>query len=151
MEVMETKTAVLFERAEVAIDSGGAGRYRGGVGFRRECASSPTASSITVSKKTTSPPWALEGGGESTPNAMIVLSRHAAGRPVGTRRVPVRAGERFRVVTAGGGGRGDPRRRDRIRVREDVLDGFVSPAAARGLYGLTETRPTEPTPGGPSS
>ena len=88
---------------------------------------------------------------------MIVHPDTPRAARLGTRRVPVRAGERFRVVTAGGGGRGDPRRRDRTRVREDVLDGFVSPAAAHRLYGLTETTPTEPinpiepTPGGPSS
>jgi N-methylhydantoinase B len=55
---------------------------------------------------------------------------------VSTKRVPVQPGDRFRVVTAGGGGHGDVRDRDPDAVREDVLDGFVSPEAARDVYGV---------------
>ena len=157
MEVMETKTAVLFERAEVLIDSGGAGRFRGGVGFRRELRFVADGELITVSKKTTSPPWALEGAGESSPNAMIVHPDTPRAARLGTRRSPsgpasasassprAAAVAAIRAVATGRG------------AREDVLDGFVSPAAAHRLYGLTETTPTEPiypiepTPGGPSS
>ena len=45
-------------------------------------------------------------------------------------------GDRVIIQTGGGGGYGDPRRRDRDRVRTDVLRGYVSANAARTAYGL---------------
>jgi N-methylhydantoinase B len=49
------------------------------------------------------------------------------------------AGDRVRIRTGGGGGYGDPKRRDRERVRTDVMRGYVSPEAAREIYGLDTT------------
>ena len=49
------------------------------------------------------------------------------------------AGDRVRIRTGGGGGYGDPKRRDRERVRTDVMRGYVSPEAAREVYGLDTT------------
>ena len=45
-------------------------------------------------------------------------------------------------TTGGGGGYGDPKRRDRDRVRTDVMRGYVTPEAAREIYGFSVT--TEP-------
>jgi N-methylhydantoinase B len=76
---------------------------------------------------------------------MIAYPETPRERRVTTRRVPVEPGDRFRVLSAGGGGRGNARERDPERVREDVLDGFVSPEAARDVYGVdlkTWTRST---------
>jgi N-methylhydantoinase B len=67
---------------------------------------------------------------------MIAYPETPRERRVTTRRVTVEPGDRFRVLSAGGGGRGDARERDPDRVREDVLDGFVSPEAARDVYGV---------------
>ena len=91
---------------------------------------------LTVSKKTTSPPWALDGGRESTPNTLLAYPDTPRERRVSSERIRVEAGDRFRVIAAGGGGRGDPRMREPARVREDVADGFVSPGAARAIYGV---------------
>jgi len=49
-------------------------------------------------------------------------------------------GDRVRIWTGGGGGYGDPKNRDRERVRTDVMRGYVSPEAAREVYGLDTTR-----------
>ena len=51
----------------------------------------------------------------------------------------LKAGDRVRIRTGGGGGYGDPKRRDRERVRTDVMRGYVSPQAAREVYGLDTT------------
>jgi N-methylhydantoinase B len=50
------------------------------------------------------------------------------------------AGDRVTIQTGGGGGYGDPRRRDRARGRTDVLRGYVSADAAREVYGLDAVR-----------
>jgi N-methylhydantoinase B len=51
----------------------------------------------------------------------------------------LKAGDRVRIQTGGGGGYGDPKRRDREHVRADVMRGYVSPQAAREVYGLDTT------------
>jgi N-methylhydantoinase B len=48
----------------------------------------------------------------------------------------VAAGDRVRLLTAGGGGHGEPGRRDPAAVREDVAEGYVSVAAAHDVYGV---------------
>ena len=52
--------------------------------------------------------------------------------------VMLKAGDRVRIRTGGGGGYGDPRRRDRAKVRTDLARGYVSPQAATQVYGLDE-------------
>ncbi len=52
--------------------------------------------------------------------------------------VEIAAGDRVTFLTAGGGGYGDPRERDRALVRRDLAEGTISPAVARDAYGLTD-------------
>jgi N-methylhydantoinase B len=136
IEVLEQRTTMLFERVEAVRDSGGPGRHRGGVGLRRDIRFRGDGELLTVAKKTRSRPWALEGGVEPEPNAMILFPGTARERRVSTRRTPVRAGDRFTVVSAGGGGHGNPREREPALVREDVLEGYVSALAASSIYGV---------------
>ena len=51
-------------------------------------------------------------------------------------RLPLAPGDRITMIEAGGGGYGDPKARDRERVRSDVANGFVSAESARHDYGL---------------
>ena len=76
-------------------------------------------------------PVLLLGGGAGT------LRVHAVdGKPVHAKgRMEVAPGARITVTEAGGGGFGDPRQRDRASIASDVADGFVSPDAARTIYG----------------
>ncbi|TBL32135.1 hypothetical protein EYA84_19695 [Verrucosispora sp. SN26_14.1] len=53
-----------------------------------------------------------------------------------TRRTAVVAGDRVSLLTAGGGGHGDPGLRDPEAVRRDVAEGYVSAEAAREVYGV---------------
>ena len=50
--------------------------------------------------------------------------------------VTLREGDQVKILMPGGGGYGDPARRDRALVRRDVAEGFVSEQAAREVYGL---------------
>ena len=60
----------------------------------------------------------------------------------------VNEGDVIRIHTGNGGGYGDPNRRARDKIREDVMNGFITQEQAASLYGLTEAeaadRPTEP-------
>lgn len=125
-----------FERIELRTDSGGPGRHRGGVGVRRDIRFRGEGDFLTVTKTTKTRPWALAGGGEPEPNTMILFPDTERERRVSTKRTPMRPGDGARILTAGGGGHGDPRERDPERVREDVREGYVSPDAARDVYGV---------------
>jgi N-methylhydantoinase B len=57
---------------------------------------------------------------------------------VSTRRVAVVPGDRITLLTAGGGGHGDPRLRDPAAVRRDIAEGYLTPGAARDAYGIEE-------------
>jgi len=147
VEVMEARTTMFFERLEAVQDSGGAGRHRGGVGLRRDIRFVGKGELVTVAKKTKSRPWALLGGHQPKPNSLIAYPDTEREWHVSTKRVPVSPGDTFRVVTAGGGGHGDPSQRDPAAVLEDVRDGYVSRSAARELYGV-DIDALEPPAGG---
>jgi N-methylhydantoinase B len=136
IEVLEAKTGMFFERVEMRTDSGGAGRFRGGVGLRRDIRFVTAGEFLSVIKKTRSRPWALAGGSEPEPNQVIVFPGTPREASVSTKRTRVEVGDRVTLLTAGGGGHGEPGERDPAAVREDVAEGFVSPEAARDVYGI---------------
>ncbi|HLU44725.1 MAG TPA: hydantoinase B/oxoprolinase family protein [Natronosporangium sp.] len=136
VEVLEARTGMFFERWEIRTDSGGAGRFRGGCGTRRDIRFVTPGEFLTVIKKTKSRPWALAGGREPEPNQVVVFPGTDREHRVSTTRTRVEPGDRITVLTAGGGGHGDPRLRDPAAVREDVAEGYVSARAAREIYGV---------------
>jgi N-methylhydantoinase B len=138
VEVLEAKTGMFFERVEMRTDSSGAGRFRGGVGLRRDIRFVTPGEFLSVVKKTRSRPWALAGGREPESTQVVVFAGTAREARVSTRRTRVAVGDRVRLLTAGGGGHGDPRHRDPAAVREDVAEGYVSAGTARDVYGVSD-------------
>ena len=136
VEVLEAKTGMFFERVQIRTDSGGPGRFRGGPGLRRDIRFVTDGEFLTVVKKTKSAPWALGGGHESEPTQVVVFPGTDREHRVSTRRTAVRAGDRVRLLTAGGGGHGAVSERDPDTVRQDVQEGYVSAEAARKVYGV---------------
>lgn len=136
VEVMEARTGMFIERWEIRTDSGGAGQFRGGAGLRRDITFVSPGEFLSVIKKTRTRPWALLGGEEPEPNQFVVHPGTDREARVSTTRTPVQPGDRVTVLTAGGGGHGDPRQRDPESVRRDVAEGYVSAEAAREIYGV---------------
>ena len=136
VEVLETSSLMTIERLEMRTDSGGPGRYRGGVGIVRDIRFSGRSEFLSVVKKTKTASWPLLNGLVSAPTQVIVNPGTSEERTVGTVRVQVGAGDRVRLVTAGGAGYGDPRDRPPAEVKQDIADGFVSQAAAISDYSL---------------
>ncbi len=134
IEVMEMRTGMLMEQLELRCDSGGAGRFRGGLGEIRRIRFHSAGEFLTVVKKTKTRPWALAGGLEPEAISMCLFPGTPRERRVGTSRVPVTAGDQAVYTTAGGGGHGSPLERDPALVLEDVLEGYVSAEAARDIY-----------------
>ena len=137
VEEVETNYPLRFAHYELIPDSGGAGRFRGGLGIRRDFEFPECDTTFTVlSDGTRFPPWGLEGGGPARP-AHFVLDPEGKGVELSSKTsVLVPMGGRVSVQTPGGGGYGSALERDPAAVVRDVQDGKVSARAARELYGV---------------
>ena len=138
MEIGEARYPMRFNRLELWQDSGGAGQWRGGLGYFAEVEWLKGESSITFRRERTRfKPWGLQGGG-SAPLCRTELVRKDNSTEALPAKVvlPLRSGERLRYWTTGSGGYGCPLQRDPDRVLEDVLNGRVSEDSAREDYGV---------------
>jgi N-methylhydantoinase B len=139
VEIVESEYPVRVERFELIPDSGGAGQWRGGLGFVREYTNLGGDARFSVrSTKHAIPPRGVDGGADGRGGRCLIGVSSPAERELPTRQsdVPLATGARFVLETPGGGGYGDPHRRDPQAVLDDVLDGYVSPEAAAARYGL---------------
>ena len=140
IEVLEMSFPVRVERYAIVPDTGGAGRFRGGCGVERvwRILGAPSHASVCL-ERTKSAPFGLAGGGAGAPGRIAVGRRRRAARAgqqgrvhrPGRRRGPS-AGARLGRLRRGRGAR------PAERVRADVIDGYVSPAAAAADYGRRE-------------
>jgi N-methylhydantoinase B len=134
-EVIETLTPLVQHRRELRTDSGGAGRWRGGLGQLTEMGSRGAGpwSVSTLIDRTRHPAPGLEGAGPGAPGGLALSSGEPA-QPKTVLHVP----QDVRVILSppGGGGYGDPLERDPERVLADVVDGYVSIESAREDYGV---------------
>ena len=150
VEILEMSFPVRVESYELRPDSGGAGRFRGGLGARRTWRILERDSRATVCcERTKSAPFGIAGGAAGAPARISVVE------PDGTERLlnskgsfDARAGSLVVFDVPGSGGFGPPAERDPAQLRADLAEGYVTPAAARRDYGVEA--PEAPLPGGPS-
>jgi N-methylhydantoinase B len=134
-EVSESRNPWLIDRAELAPDSGGPGRWRGGNGLDLDVRLLEDAELTSVVDRTRVPPAGLAGGGAGRANSAHLRL------PDGTRipsakatRLAAPAGSVFELRTGGGGGFGAASQRDREAVFADLHEGYVTDAQARRDY-----------------
>jgi len=137
VEALEQLYPLRIERYEVWPDSAGAGEFRGGVGFEKVVTVlAPCVTQLNFDR-TGCRPWGLRGGKDAAAPITTVERPDAAPERKFKGTVPMRAGDRLRVLSSGGGGYGDPQLRDRRKVLRDVRNGYVSLEGAHRDYGLT--------------
>jgi N-methylhydantoinase B len=137
IEVLESKFPVRTLKYELRQDSGGPGRFRGGLGVVKVWKALVDLRCICVVEQTRSPPSGLFGGKDALPNVSILR----AGTQSETRRgkqsdAILRTNDEWHLHTGGGGGWGPPNERDPKAVLEDVVQGFVSAEQAQQDYGV---------------
>jgi N-methylhydantoinase B len=135
VEINETTAPIVMWRKEYRPDSGGAGEFRGGLGQVMEI-SHAGGRAMAVSKmfeRTKHAARGRDGGGDGGKGAAR-LDDGTLLRGMGRDDIP--AGRRLVIETPGGAGKGDPRRRPRAAVAEDVRAGYVSVESARRDYGF---------------
>ncbi|HUP32221.1 MAG TPA: hydantoinase B/oxoprolinase family protein [Gaiellaceae bacterium] len=137
VEETERGYPVLVERLELVEDSEGAGRFRGGLGLRKDYFFPRGPVTFTVlADRDREGPWGLFGGLAGHP-AEYVLNPDGDPRRLGSKStVEVQAGDVVSYRTCGGGGYGPPHERDPELVLRDVVEGKVSAERARTVYGV---------------
>jgi N-methylhydantoinase B len=136
IELQELYYPLLYECHALRTDSGGAGKFRGGVGVEVKV---KPLHDLFVSRNTDRiqcPPWGLSGGEQAATNATLI-QRNGKKEilPGKFSHLLVRPGETVTFLTAGGGGHGEPAERDAAAVKRDVLLGYVSEERAKQDYG----------------
>lgn len=138
VEVYETSNPVLIERAELVMDSGGAGKFRGGCGFRRDTRiMAPEVTFTNLADRSKFDPYGLQGGLAGSRGATYLnpgTERERLLEPKGV--YTLRQGDIISYRCAGAGGYGNPVERDPGAVAQDVRRDFVSIEAASCLYGV---------------
>lgn len=138
-EQTEAKFPVLVESYRLVPDSGGAGRYRGGLGVEKVVRARTDCIFNTQVDRVHCTPWGLEGGKDGMGNSVAlridgVWKDDYPNAKVLTARL--KEGDCFRLCGGGGGGFGRPSERPPERVRDDVINGYVTPAVAKEEYGV---------------
>jgi N-methylhydantoinase B len=140
-EFSESRFPLRVERLGLAVDSGGPGRYRGGLGYEKHIRMLRDASFMSIADRSILSCWGVAGGRAGRPFQVTIDPGGPHEREVEalTDAEPVRAGEVIRIRTTGGGGWGDPLERPYDEVRRDLLWGKVSYEGARADYGVVAT------------
>jgi len=148
-EVTESRFPFRIERLGLAVDSGGAGRYRGGLGYEKHYRMLIDADFMCIADRSILACWGVKGGKAGKSFAVTIDPGGPREREVEglVDAAPVAAGEVVRVRTTGGGGWGDPLDRPGAEVARDVLWGKVSVAGARIDYGVVFAESTAGPPG----
>lgn len=141
IEIFENGCPVVVHRRELLLDSGGAGRFRGGLGQEIAFSPAPAAlgkieGALTASFSVghlKSGPRGLSGGHPGAV-AKVTVNDSAVTNPLIT--LKLNTDDTLTMRLPGGGGYHSPLTRDPDSVRYDVQEGFVSPAAARSVYGV---------------
>lgn len=138
-EILEAAYPVLFTQWALRPDSAGAGAHRGGLGAVYEIEPLTDADVFLLGERGIYPPFGVAGGAPAALNVFSWETDEGERSPPLASKVTdvkVRAGQRVRLETPGGGGYGDPKARKREDVERDVRQGLVSVEAARTLYGV---------------
>ena len=139
IEAMELEFPLRIERYELVCDSGGPGKYRGGLGTVRDMrllADNASASLRSSRQRIPAPGMA---GGMNGGLGAFVRNPGTPGEtrlPLTTSGTPFANGDVLRIVSPGGAGYGNPSERDKEAVRRDLREGKISAQVARDVYGL---------------
>jgi N-methylhydantoinase B len=147
IEILEAAYPVLFTQWALRPDSAGPGTHRGGLGAIYEVEPLVDASVSLLGERGKAPPFGVSGGHPAALNRFVWQSDEGDKSPPLVSKITdvrLRAGQRIRLETPGGGGWGDPKQRDPSATARDVRLGYVSAAAAERDYGVAASTDEKP-------
>ncbi|WP_083283589.1 hydantoinase B/oxoprolinase family protein [Humibacillus sp. DSM 29435] len=137
-EFTESRFPFLVERLGLAVDSGGPGRHRGGLGYEKHIRMLRDAHFMSIADRSILACWGIKGGRAGASFEVTIDPGGPDERIVDALAdaEPVLAGQVIRIRTTGGGGWGDPLERPYGEVERDLRGGKVSLSGARRNYGV---------------
>lgn len=136
IEILESEYPVRVEAFQLVPDSGGPGAFRGGLSFRRAYEMLADGMVIRRYDRAKCPPQGVDGGKPGRASRFVIKAGTPDERETpASGRFDLKAGDRFYLESAGGGGYGDPATREKARITRDIAEGFVTPDAAKRDYG----------------
>jgi N-methylhydantoinase B len=136
IEILETEFPCRIVEFGMVRDSCGAGEFRGGLSFRRIYELLQDATVSRRYDKAKFPPRGVAGGKPGSGSRFIIhLGGQDERETPASGKYELPAGERFLLQSAGGGGYGDPAKRDAAALKRDIAEGYVSAASAERDYG----------------
>ena len=139
IETIEAAQPLLIRRYGFVPDTGGPGRFRGGLGLVREYELTHDEATLQIrSDRAKFLPWGTQGGSSGSASGNLLNPDRGDGgeRLPGKFLRTLKRGDVYRLVQPGGGGYGDPLERDPEAVREDAAQGKITAAHARESYGV---------------
>jgi N-methylhydantoinase B len=138
IERVESELPIQIEAYEIVPDTGGAGEYRGGCTVKRVYKFLRPVEIIVVGGRTRVPPFGLFGGEPGAKAEHVHVDDMGREKILASKGPPVTLEAHSKVIykPAGGGGIGDPFKRDPFKVLEDIKDGYVTLEAAKTKYGV---------------
>src|SRR5215471_10985161 len=144
-EFSEARFPFLVERLGLAVDSGGPGKFRGGLGYEKHIRMLADGYFMSIADRSILSCWGVAGGHAGRPFEVVINPGTPSERLAGglADAEPVPAGTLIRIRTTGGGGWGDPLDRGVEHVVRDVAWGKVSRAGAAADYGVVISGPDD--------
>jgi N-methylhydantoinase B len=138
LELQESLMPFRIEEFSLREDSAGAGKFRGGMGFRKVYRIVGPCNLGTNLDRTKFPPWGVQGGGEAQSGRITIIKAATGKAEAGDKEnaYPLVAGDLVCVETGGGGGFGPLAERALAAIQRDLDAGYITSAAAERDYGV---------------
>ncbi|MFN4273093.1 MAG: hydantoinase B/oxoprolinase family protein [Aliihoeflea sp.] len=138
-EISEARNGLFVDRMELNTAPGGEGQWTGGRGIVMDYRIRRDNSFMTAGyTRSRILPWGIDGGLEGSPNYVEVLRTDGSSeRYAFASGITVNTDDVIRIHTGAGGGAGDPKKRDREAIADDIRNGFITAERAREVYGYT--------------
>jgi N-methylhydantoinase B len=138
VEALEMDFPLMVDRYELAPDSAGAGRYRGGFGLRRDMRTLVPVEVAVRAERHALAPQGLFGGLNAAPGSFMLIRTNGTKERLRCRQagISMEPNDILTALTPGGGGYGPPAERDPALVADDLLNGLISLDKAREDYGV---------------
>ena len=139
LELQERLLPFRIESFSLRPDSGGAGKFRGGLGFEKKYRILENCLLQTNLDRTNHPAWGVLGGKDALPGSVVVVNE-ASGEATSQNKArgeELKAGEVVILSTGGGGGYGPVEERDLDLLQRDLDEGYITRAAAQDIYKVT--------------
>jgi N-methylhydantoinase B len=139
VEAGEARSPIFIDFRALRPDSGGPGKFRGGLGVQQIVRIMGSGQVQSVTERSICAPWGLHGGKDALPNRVSIVKADGSIQRFPTAKIPAGSlaeGDGVLVEVGGGGGFWSPLERDPERVLADVRSGYVSLEAAERDYGV---------------